>query len=170
MNLSRDVLKEAEEFLSRSQVAELFNVAPSTITRWADAGKLNYVRTLGGHRRYQKESIVKLIRSLMQEEVRVQSIVLAIPQMYGDHHTSAVHRILAQLPGVQEVWASAARRQVKVTFDPDQVSAETIGARLEEAGYSPGLGQSPPATPSSQKDPVWAKMGVRMTQTHPTGA
>jgi excisionase family DNA binding protein len=35
-------------------------VDPKTVTRWAKAGKLTSIRTLGGHRRY-KESEVKAL-------------------------------------------------------------------------------------------------------------
>jgi len=38
----------------------LFRVDPKTVTRWAKAGKLTSIRTLGGHRRY-KESEVKAL-------------------------------------------------------------------------------------------------------------
>jgi predicted site-specific integrase-resolvase len=35
----------------------LFRVDPKTITRWAKAGKLTSIRTLGGHRRYREAEI-----------------------------------------------------------------------------------------------------------------
>jgi excisionase family DNA binding protein len=38
----------------------LFRVDPKTVTRWAKAGKLTSIRTLGGHRRF-KESEVKAL-------------------------------------------------------------------------------------------------------------
>ena len=37
--------------LTPGEVAVLFRVDPKTVTRWAQAGKLSAVRTLGGHRR-----------------------------------------------------------------------------------------------------------------------
>ena len=43
-----------------AEVAALFRVDPKTVTRWAKAGKLTSIRTLGGHRRYL-ESEVKLL-------------------------------------------------------------------------------------------------------------
>jgi excisionase family DNA binding protein len=38
--------------LTPAEVAAAFRVDPKTVTRWAKAGKLNSIRTLGGHRRY----------------------------------------------------------------------------------------------------------------------
>lgn len=40
-----------------AEVAALFKVDPKTVTRWADAGKLHPIRTLGGHRRYKKSEV-----------------------------------------------------------------------------------------------------------------
>ena len=52
--------KEHEVLLTPLEVATLFRVDPKTVTRWAKAGKLTSIRTLGGHRRY-KESEVKAL-------------------------------------------------------------------------------------------------------------
>jgi len=49
-----------EKLLTPAEVASLFRVDPKTVTRWAKAGKLTSIRTLGGHRRY-KESEVKAL-------------------------------------------------------------------------------------------------------------
>jgi excisionase family DNA binding protein len=51
---------EQEVLLTPSEVATLFRVDPKTVTRWAKAGKLTAIKTLGGHRRY-KESEVKAL-------------------------------------------------------------------------------------------------------------
>ena len=53
-------LSTQENLLTPSEVAALFRVDPKTVTRWAKAGKLTSIRTLGGHRRY-KESEVKAL-------------------------------------------------------------------------------------------------------------
>lgn len=62
------------------------------------------------------------------------------PALYGDHHVSEVHRILKELPGVEEVYASSAFQAIEVTFDETKITADQIAARLEEAGY---LGEIP---------------------------
>lgn len=62
------------------------------------------------------------------------------PALYGDHHVSEVRRILLELTGVSEVYASSAFQVIEVKFDPKQIGADKIQARLEEAGY---LGEIP---------------------------
>lgn len=46
-----------ESLLTPAEVAAMFRVDPKTVTRWAKAGKLSSIRTLGGHRRYREEEV-----------------------------------------------------------------------------------------------------------------
>jgi len=55
-----------EKLLTPAEVAKLFRVDPKTVTRWAKAGKLTSIRTLGGHRRY-KESEVRTLLKVITE-------------------------------------------------------------------------------------------------------
>lgn len=48
-----------EKLLTPGEVAELFRVDPKTVGRWAAAGKLNSIRTLGGHRRFFETEVRK---------------------------------------------------------------------------------------------------------------
>jgi excisionase family DNA binding protein len=154
-------------YLSRAEVAQMFNVSPSTVTRWADEGKLVCIKTLGGHRRYLKESIVELVDHLQKEEASMEKITFITPGMYGDHHTLAVQKALAHLPGIREVQASAASREVQVTFDAAAIDAAQIRATLAAAGYPSENGHAPvPAGEPHQKDPAWAQNNLRMTQTY----
>jgi excisionase family DNA binding protein len=57
----------AEPFLLTSQVADLLQVSPKTVARWAKDGRLPHQRTLGGHRRYPEAAIRQLLASLTQE-------------------------------------------------------------------------------------------------------
>ncbi len=52
---------ETEVLLTPAEVAKLFRVNPKTVTRWAKAGKLTAIRTLGGHRRYRKSEVQALL-------------------------------------------------------------------------------------------------------------
>ena len=51
-----------EILLTPSEVATLFRVDPKTVTRWAKAGKLTAIRTLGGHRRYRESEVLERLR------------------------------------------------------------------------------------------------------------
>ena len=53
--------ESAEKLLTPAEVASMFRVDPKTVTRWAKAGKLSSIRTLGGHRRYREAEIRTLI-------------------------------------------------------------------------------------------------------------
>jgi excisionase family DNA binding protein len=50
-----------EVLLTPAEVAKLFRVDPKTVTRWAKAGKLTAIRTLGGHRRYRRSEVESLL-------------------------------------------------------------------------------------------------------------
>lgn len=53
---------EEDELLTPGEVAAIFGVDPKTVTRWAEAGKLRAVRTLGGHRRFRASEVLRLRR------------------------------------------------------------------------------------------------------------
>ena len=50
-----------EKLLTPGEVAEIFRVDPKTVTRWERAGKLQSIRTLGGHRRYFAAEIQRIL-------------------------------------------------------------------------------------------------------------
>jgi len=58
---------EAETLLTPAEVAALFRVDPKTVTRWAKAGKLSSIRTLGGHRRYRENEVRALLAGIPQQ-------------------------------------------------------------------------------------------------------
>jgi excisionase family DNA binding protein len=51
-----------EPLLTPGEAAERWRVDVKTLTRWAKAGKLHSVRTLGGHRRFYKSEVEALLR------------------------------------------------------------------------------------------------------------
>ena len=58
---------EAEPLLTPAEVATMFRVDPKTVTRWAKAGKLTSIRTLGGHRRYRETEVRALLAGIPQQ-------------------------------------------------------------------------------------------------------
>ena len=51
-------------WLQTSEAAARLHVSPKTVTRWANQGRLEHRRTLGGHRRYDPELIDALVQAL----------------------------------------------------------------------------------------------------------
>jgi excisionase family DNA binding protein len=60
-------ISDAETLLTPAEVAKIFRVDPKTVTRWAKAGKLNAIRTLGGHRRYREVEVRALVGGIPQQ-------------------------------------------------------------------------------------------------------
>lgn len=58
-----------------------------------------------------------------------------LPTLYGDHHVLEVRRILLELPGIEEVYASSSFHMVEVSYDPAQINDLEIQIKLDEAGY-----------------------------------
>lgn len=54
-------ISQYDTLLTPGEVAQLFRVDPSTVIRWANAGKLSSTRTLGGHRRYHADEVLALL-------------------------------------------------------------------------------------------------------------
>jgi excisionase family DNA binding protein len=55
---------DPEQLLTPSEVAAMFRVNPKTVTRWARAGKISAIRTLGGHRRFKASEIQKYLEQV----------------------------------------------------------------------------------------------------------
>lgn len=47
--------------LTPGEVATLFRVNPKTVARWASSGKLQFILTMGGHRRFWKSDIDRVL-------------------------------------------------------------------------------------------------------------
>jgi excisionase family DNA binding protein len=51
----------SERLLTPGEVAALFRVDPKTVTRWAASGRINSIRTPGGHRRFREAEVRALL-------------------------------------------------------------------------------------------------------------
>ena len=54
------------ELLTPAEVAAMFRVDPKTVARWAQAGKISTVRTLGGHRRFRASEIRRSLEEVQE--------------------------------------------------------------------------------------------------------
>ncbi|HEX2699355.1 MAG TPA: helix-turn-helix domain-containing protein [Acidimicrobiales bacterium] len=58
-DVKRDRVKR--DYLTVSEVADLFHVSAKTVVRWANDGRLPYMATLGGHRRFPRGPIEGMV-------------------------------------------------------------------------------------------------------------
>ena len=65
----------------------------------------------------------------------MEQLTLDLPAMYGDHHVIEVRRILLELPGVDDVYASSGFRAAEVSYNPKKIDKDEIFAKLDAAGY-----------------------------------
>lgn len=54
----RSDLVNQVKLLTPREVANLFGVHPKTVGRWVTAGRIQAVRTLGGHLRFREEEVL----------------------------------------------------------------------------------------------------------------
>ena len=54
-------------YLRAAEVADILHVSPKTVSRWAKEGKLPFLKTLGGHRRYPEAEIRELAEGPREE-------------------------------------------------------------------------------------------------------
>ena len=59
--------QHSDTLLTPAEVAALFRVNPKTVTRWARAGKITAISTLGGHRRFRAAEIRRCLEQLERE-------------------------------------------------------------------------------------------------------
>ena len=55
---------EDPRYLHPAEVADIMHLSPKTVSRWAKEGKLPFLKTLGGHRRYPATEIRQLADEL----------------------------------------------------------------------------------------------------------
>jgi copper chaperone CopZ len=72
---------------------------------------------------------------LLPLEESMQKVTYETPALYGDHHVTEIRRILLELPGVFDVYASSAFQIVEVTYDQGKINDLEIAVKLDAAGY-----------------------------------
>lgn len=62
-----DVMRD--QLLTPGEVAKLFRVDPKTVTRWAEAGLLQSLKTPGGHHRFWQSTVITLLNPTCGDNV-----------------------------------------------------------------------------------------------------
>jgi excisionase family DNA binding protein len=82
-----------ERLLTPAEVAATFRVDVKTVSRWAKAGKITALRTLGGHRRYRESEVTALLNGTDTRPGAVTVTVAARHILAGDIRNPARHPI-----------------------------------------------------------------------------
>jgi excisionase family DNA binding protein len=61
-------------WLGLGEASELIGVDPDTLRRWADEGRVEVYHTPGGHRRFQRRSLERLMRARPRARVRISRL------------------------------------------------------------------------------------------------
>ncbi len=104
--------EQTDDLLTPAEVAAILYVDPKTVTRWARAGKLDAIRTPGGHRRY------------------LRTDVLAI--MSGVHHSQQADPLMN---GSMNERDAGSRFEVEGDISAAAADAEAIAVALEGAAW-----------------------------------
>jgi excisionase family DNA binding protein len=64
---SGNAAPEYPSYLRIVEVADILCVSPKTVSRWAKEGKLPFLKTLAGHRRFPEAEIRDLAEELREE-------------------------------------------------------------------------------------------------------
>jgi excisionase family DNA binding protein len=88
------------QWLDLSEAAQFLDVHFTTLRRWADTGKINFIRTPGGRRRFSIEDLTQFRSSLQQEEVNLHPTV----KFPKEQPNEMVHRRIATEISQQEYW------------------------------------------------------------------
>jgi excisionase family DNA binding protein len=62
----------SQDWLELSDAANLLNVHPSTLRRWADSGKISTIKTLSGRRRFDRQAIEQARKAMIQSTTNEQ--------------------------------------------------------------------------------------------------
>jgi len=96
-------MPETDSLLTPAEVAQMFRVDPKTVTRWAQAGKLESIRTLGGHRRYRETEVRALLTGTPagKENAEEAPVPLGVPvhELWPGTRTDSARKLLAHLQG-----------------------------------------------------------------------
>src|SRR5690349_3272661 len=114
------------ELLTPGAVAAVLFVDPKTVTRWARAGKIDSIRTPGGHRRYRRSDVEALAARPAHDEPPSDGLAVQSPgPPRGEWDLRHLHAAVAS-PGPE----SAAAMAEAVALTLEQGAATTVQAVL----------------------------------------
>jgi excisionase family DNA binding protein len=77
-------MHDPDELMRPREVAEIFGVRTTTIARWAREGRLTPLLTPGGHRRYPRAAILRLLAEETEPDAEEKRIAEDAARLYDE--------------------------------------------------------------------------------------
>ncbi len=90
----------SSDLLSTNEAAAMLSVGASTVKRWADEGRLECVKTAGGHRRFPRHAVAAMLDATASAE----SEEISTKQLLADNDGHATLALLYQLRSKYGAW------------------------------------------------------------------
>jgi excisionase family DNA binding protein len=123
------------DLLTPADVAAVLFVDPKTVTRWATAGKINALRTPGGHRRFLRSDVMTLVDTLHRDPA--QRAVPRLASTAPGSSAAAAAAVIADAVAIAlEADAESAARAARTSalaLDRAQAEAAEAAARARDA-------------------------------------
>ncbi|KGJ94634.1 response regulator [Colwellia psychrerythraea] len=127
-----DISKKS--LLTPAEAAKLLHVAPTTIRHWAQIGRLPFISTPGGHRRFDKKDILALM-SPPKTDVKNEFSILIIEddQAFADMLTQFLENLFPHAK-IKIAYNPFDAGDLLHTFKPDVVMLDLMMAGMD--GFS----------------------------------
>jgi excisionase family DNA binding protein len=134
----------ASDWLSLGEASRLLGVAPATIRRWSDSGQLPVFTTPGGHRRYRRDALERMLPAERQARPSLARSGMT-PARLARAYRSEARIASRQLPwvvalsGEQRDWFRDHGRRlaealvVHLDSDDDDIAAANLATATREA-------------------------------------
>jgi excisionase family DNA binding protein len=149
------------DWVGLSEASRVLGVSPATIRRWSDAGRLRVFTTPGGHRRFSRRALERLLPADRSRRPSIGSAGLT-PARLSRTYRRAGREVAPELP-----WVLALTAEQRLLFRErghvlaasllqhlDAPNAEAADHHLDEA-----------ATSATQYGAVAARLGLSLSQT-----
>jgi len=90
-------LSSSEKLLTPAQAAEILSVSPITIRYWANEGKIKFITTPGGHRRFEPNEVDKLLNTNTDSNKKENIVIVEDDVQFADLLTEYINVLYPEL-------------------------------------------------------------------------